>query len=924
MSGIDNHDRNEYITTAEALALFRKLQLEEQNQRDEGLHGAELPLEISEYLDGTPAYELKEEFKRFKRQIAKYKNDNWNRPEQINKELIPELKKWKIDTFQVVSSIYKYSDNTRAQARASTEIYTQLQYLQQKVHFDNDEDREIFEGAPLTKQQNWQPSVLDKPSSKTMTLRSLPPKPLEYQQVSNIWKKPKMKTVLVTHLTKNSLPNYTKNDFNNDSSVATINNNKPKADRLEEEDIEETNAVTPDRSRDHLEEIFTKEGKVVGTISPLPATPTIPPTPINKLRSVWATEDSANLCTITTNSTTFTTTNTTNKTKTTSTTNTTNTTTTTELLRSPGWNSSGGPFSPILQKLGEDRTTPMAIEDHQGGVPHSICQITQPMAIDENGNSLKGTRRNKLSGTKIFNRRNHRRRSRPKIKRIPVKILYPTGSNQETPNPGLSQDQSLYTGRTFQNGRRPGSTRSYRTWRFHGKARFTRRVHSNSYPPCFKTIFSLRKPRKALPIQVTQFWFKRRTQNILQNSSLCNRTVKKTGYPARLLSGRYLYPITRRSRISKDSQEGNQPSRVTRFHHQPKEKLTYTISRTRISGIRIQHQIDADQGPRSQDPQLDATIETSITTNNEVVSLGGQLTREDHGNVTSGGRSPIAYQTFTEVLIQEPTSTSLQLGKPMPIVPQAIEELQWWQIFLTKKNGLPIHRIQLKKPQITITTDSSDTGWGVNSNFIQTYGFWTAAEKTLSINVRELMGIYFALKLHGPNFRNCTIKVLTDNKTSIKYTTKAGGTASVHLQDYAVKIQDLCNMYNLNVIYQHIKGVDNVEADQLSRTKKPLYESTIPKRFFRTIQSLWGPLDIDMFASRQNTQLPRYWSLRPDPQAMATDAFLQQWPMTGLYAYPPWKLIPPVLRLIKKKRIRRIVLVTPWWPTQFWFRCCWE
>ncbi|KAG1008543.1 hypothetical protein G6F27_006398 [Rhizopus arrhizus] len=648
MSGIDNHDRNEYITTAEALALFRKLQLEEQNQRDEGLHGAELPLEISEYLDGTPAYELKEEFKRFKRQIAKYKNDNWNRPEQINKELIPELKKWKIDTFQVVSSIYKYSDNTRAQARASTEIYTQLQYLQQKVHFDNDEDREIFEGAidqaaKLATFGFGQAKFQDNDAKELATKALRVPASLK-------------------HLEKTQ----------DEDRVTTINNNKPKADRLEEEDIEETNAVTPDRSRDHLEEIFTKEGKVVGTISPLPATPTIPPTPINKLRSVWATEDSASLCTITTNSTTFTTTNTTNKTKTTSTTNTTNTTnttTTTELLRSPGWNSSGGPFSPILQKLGEDRTTPMAIEDHQGGVPHSICQITQPMAIDENGNSLKGTRRNKLSGTKIFNRRNHRRRSRPKIKRIPVKILYPTGSNQETPNPGLSQDQSLYTGRTFQNGRRPGSTRSYRTWRFHGKARFTRRVHSNSYPPCFKTIFSLRKPRKALPIQVTQFWFKRRTQNILQNSSLCNRTVKKTGYPARLLSGRYLYPITRRSRISKDSQEGNQPSRVTRFHHQPKEKLTYTISRTRISGIRIQHQIDADQGPRSQDPQLDATIETSITTNNEVVSLGGQLTREDHGNVTSGGRSPIAYQTFTEVLIQEPTSTSLQLGKPMPIVP---------------------------------------------------------------------------------------------------------------------------------------------------------------------------------------------------------------------------------------------------------------
>ncbi|KAG0752465.1 hypothetical protein G6F57_015932 [Rhizopus arrhizus] len=44
----------------------------------------------------------------------------------------------------------------------------------------------------------------------------------------------------------------------------------------------------------------------------------------------------------------------------------------------------------------------MAIEYHQGGVPHSICQITKPMAIDENGNSLKGPRRNRLSGTKIL------------------------------------------------------------------------------------------------------------------------------------------------------------------------------------------------------------------------------------------------------------------------------------------------------------------------------------------------------------------------------------------------------------------------------------------------------------------------------------------------------------------------------------------
>lgn len=189
----------------------------------------------------------------------------------------------------------------------------------------------------------------------------------------------------------------------------------------------------------------------------------------------------------------------------------------------------------------------------------------------------------------------------------------------------------------------------------------------------------------------------------------------------------------------------------------------------------------------------------------------------------------------------------------------------------------------------------------------------------LSVNVREFMSINLALKLHGPNFKECTIKALTDNKTSIKYTAKAGGTASVHLQDYAVKIQDICNMYNLKVIYQHIKGVDNVALDQLTRTKKPLYKSAMPSCFFQLIQQHWGPLEIDMFASRQDAQLPTYWNLRRDPQATAMDGFLQQWPMTGLYVYPPWKFIPPVLQLIKKRRVRSIVIVTPWWPTQFWY-----
>ncbi|KAG1321393.1 hypothetical protein G6F62_010841 [Rhizopus arrhizus] len=148
MNDINKNDTaNQYLTTGEAFELFKRLQIEERAQRDENLHGSDLSLGISEYLDSTLMYELKEGFKRFKRQVARYNNGTWNRQEQINKELISELKEWKIDTFQIVNNIYKYSEDTRVQARASTEIYEQTHYLQQKIQFNNEEDKHIFEGA---------------------------------------------------------------------------------------------------------------------------------------------------------------------------------------------------------------------------------------------------------------------------------------------------------------------------------------------------------------------------------------------------------------------------------------------------------------------------------------------------------------------------------------------------------------------------------------------------------------------------------------------------------------------------------------------------------------------------------------------------------------------------------------------------------
>jgi hypothetical protein len=44
-------------------------------------------------LDTTPAADLKEDIKRYRKQIPKYNHEEWTKSQKINKEFISELKK---------------------------------------------------------------------------------------------------------------------------------------------------------------------------------------------------------------------------------------------------------------------------------------------------------------------------------------------------------------------------------------------------------------------------------------------------------------------------------------------------------------------------------------------------------------------------------------------------------------------------------------------------------------------------------------------------------------------------------------------------------------------------------------------------------------------------------------------------------------
>lgn len=112
----------------------------------------------------------------------------------------------------------------------------------------------------------------------------------------------------------------------------------------------------------------------------------------------------------------------------------------------------------------------------------------------------------------------------------------------------------------------------------------------------------------------------------------------------------------------------------------------------------------------------------------------------------------------------------------------------------------------------------------------------------------------------------------------------------------------------------------NVEADRLSRAGQVLstewcLDRSALDRLFRQV----GTPEVDLFATYRNAVVPRFVSPFPDPRALAVDALALDWSHRGLmYAFPPWKLIPEVIRKWRVSRGITLILVTPMRSIDSW------
>ena len=249
-----------------------------------------------------------------------------------------------------------------------------------------------------------------------------------------------------------------------------------------------------------------------------------------------------------------------------------------------------------------------------------------------------------------------------------------------------------------------------------------------------------------------------------------------------------------------------------------------------------------------------------------------------------------------------------------PLSVEAKSDLHWW---LSEANFSAGRSLIFPSPEISIYSDASLSGWGAVYDDVRTGGPWAEGEIGQHINFLELLAALKALQCFTATLTDTAVELKIDNTSAVSYINRLGGCKSENLCSIALQISNWCELRRISLSAVFVPGVMNILADAESRKPLSTGDWKLDPRAFRSVQSVWNS-QVDMFASSWNAQLPIFVSRFPQPGAWKTDALSVCWKDLAGFCFPPFSLIPFCLSKIRREKAT-IVLIAPFWPSQYWF-----
>ena len=310
--------------------------------------------------------------------------------------------------------------------------------------------------------------------------------------------------------------------------------------------------------------------------------------------------------------------------------------------------------------------------------------------------------------------------------------------------------------------------------------------------------------------------------------------------------------------------------------------------------------------------QLAAELINKNVTIQKLASFIGKVVASEPGF----DHAPIYYKEIeifkNEQLASHKGNYNAQITLPQHI----LDMIAWWRDNIQNA----IRHVVTPRPEFCIESDASNTGWGgqIVESGKTTRGHWSHDELNLHINVKELQAALFLLQALCSDRHDTHIRLKLDNTTAVACINRMASTKH-HLMQLTRKIWLWAIQRNLTLSAEHLPGIMNNVADFQSRVVENIdTEWMLKPALFKCLCNEFGTPTIDMFASRLNHQLPKFVSWRPDPEAIAIDAFMQSWTLDYVYLFPPFSLIGRVLQKIQQDAATAILLM-PVWPTKAWF-----
>ena len=252
----------------------------------------------------------------------------------------------------------------------------------------------------------------------------------------------------------------------------------------------------------------------------------------------------------------------------------------------------------------------------------------------------------------------------------------------------------------------------------------------------------------------------------------------------------------------------------------------------------------------------------------------------------------------------------------VPLPQAALDEIAFWSFVDTKTEPIPF--LQQQHASVRLSSDSSGFAWGavveLPTGPLSFRDYWTSDLLRHDICVKEALALYFCLQSLGDSLHGRRVDAFLDNE-GVVLAWQGLRARSPELVGVLKMIFLFCVDMRVSLKTSWVSTNDN-PADAPSRAVSG-QDAMLSDRLRSLLWSELGPFSFDLMALPSNVfvtpagqHLP-FFSRQPAPGSSGTNVFAQCPPAGRLYAFPPFCVITPLIRLLLEWGAGDVVLVLP-------------